>query len=389
MTRLETVMSSLLRRGAFALPLLFLNFMSTTSNATAADKGSHDYLVYIGTYGTGVHAFKYAGGKLTSIGEVGEVKNPSWLSADPHWKHLYAVSELDGKEDGAVASFSMDRKTGKLTPINHVGSAGQAPCYLSIDSSGRMVIVANYVTGGVSSYPIHKDGSIGEIASLMKAEGSGPNKSRQEGPHAHEAVITPDNKRVYVPDLGLDRIRIYQIDPATAKLTPNDPPYAQAGAGHGPRHLVFDKAAKYAYLVNEIKPFVSVFERDASNGALKHIQDVPTIPEDFKEDNTGAEIRMHPSGKFVYASNRGHDSIQVFAVDSSTGKLSQVQVVPTGGKEPRGFALDPTGQFLIAGNQKSNSISVFKVDAGSGHLTATGEKFDVPTPVDVLFVPVH
>lgn len=360
--------------------------MSTYPNASAAE---NQYFVYIGTYGNAVQAFRYSAGTLTPLGAVGEVKNPSWVTTDPHAKYLFAASELEGKTNGGVAAFTIDHQTGKLGSINHVDSAGRAPCYVAVDKTGRMLIVANYSTGGVASYPIEQDGSIGQMASLMTAEGSGPDKARQEGPHAHEAVIESDNQRVYVPDLGLDRIRIYKLDPASAKLTPNDPPYAQAPAGFGPRHMVFGKGSKYAYVINELKPFVSVFEHDASNGSLKHLTDVPTLPDDFREENSGAEIRLHPSGKFLYTSNRGQDTIQVFTVDSASGALKRVQVVPTGGKEPRGFALDPSGHFLIAGNQKSNNVVVFKVHPKNGELSASGAKFEVPSPVDVLFVPVQ
>jgi 6-phosphogluconolactonase len=344
--------------------------------------------VYIGTYDKGVYAFRLdAKHELHALGLVGEVTNPSWVGTDRDHKYLYAVSELEGKENGGVASFSIDRETGKLHPLNHVDSAGVAPCFLAADATGKTLVVANYVTGGVSSFPIKPDGSLGQMSSLMTTEGHGPNQERQEGPHAHEAVISTDNQRVYVPDLGLDHIRIYRLDPSTSKLTPNDPPFVKGAPGQGPRHMVFDRHEKFAYLLNEIKPVISVYSRDPANGNLHLVESVPTLPSDFSKENTGAEIRLDPAGKFLYASNRGADTIQVFAVDSSTGKIKQVQSVPTGGKEPRGFALDPTGKLLLVGNQKSNSLVVFKVDGATGKLTSTGRQFEVPTPVDVLFVP--
>jgi 6-phosphogluconolactonase len=356
------------------------------SNLSAA--GSQEYVVYLGSYGPGIHAFHFdsATGALKEIGQVGEVKNPSWLAADPDFKYLYAVSELD-KGDGGVASFSIDRKTAKLQSLNHVSSEGKAPCHASVDATGKMVIVANYSTGDVSAFPIQSNGSLGQASSVEKAHGSSMDKKRQEGSHAHEAVITKDNQRVYIPDLGLDRIRIYKLDPASAKLTPNDPPFAKTEPGSGPRHMVFDHNETYAYVLHELKPMVSVFRRDPSNGGLELVETVPTIRPDFKKENSGAEIRIDPAGKFIYTSNRGEDSIQVFAIDQSSGKLHQVQNVETGGREPRGFALDPSGRFLVVGNQKSNSVVVFKVDAESGKLTPSGHKIETPTPVDVLFVP--
>ncbi len=365
--------------------------MSTDPNLSAAQAGSaaSQYLVYIGTYGKGVHAFRFdpAALKVESLGLVGEVTNPSWITADRNFKNLYAVSELDGTETGGVASFTIDRETGRLAPLNHLPSGGVAPCYAAVDGAGKMLVVANYMTGGVSSFPLEQDGSLGAMASLMKAEGSSVNKDRQEGPHAHEAVITSDNRRVYVPDLGLDHIRIYRLDPASGKLVPNEPPFSKVVPGHGPRHIVFDQSSKHAYVINELKPLVSVYAHDSKTGNLTLIEELPTIPADFTKETTGAEIHLASSGKFLYTSNRGNDSIQVYSVDGETGKLKQIQNIPTEGQGPRGFALDPTGRFLFAGNQQSNTLVLFKVDEQTGKLTSLGKKLEVASPVDVLFVP--
>ena len=369
-----------------------LILMPQTQHVSAAEAGSSGkYLVYIGTYGKGVQAFRLDAAKasLEPLGLVGEVTNPSWVGSDHGYKNLYAVSELEGKGNGGVASFSMDRKTGRLHPLNHVDSEGGAPCYLALDATGKTLVVANYMTGSVASFPIKHDGSLGETASVMTAEGSGPDKQRQEGPHAHEAVISSDNQRVYVPDLGLDKIRIYRLDRASSKLVENDPPFVTVEAGNGPRHIMFDQQAKHAYVINELKPVVSVFSRDASNGNLRLIQTVPALPAGFTKENTGAEIRLHPSGKFLYTSNRGADTIQVFAIDPEKGTLAPVQSVATEGEGPRGFALDPSGQLLLVGNQKSNNLVVFKVDAATGKLSPSGTKLEVTSPVDVFFVPAE
>ncbi|HLH05289.1 MAG TPA: lactonase family protein [Bryobacteraceae bacterium] len=377
----------------FAIPLFAVlsTTMSTSSHLSGASTGAQQqsYFVYLGSYGQGIQGYRFdaANGALESIGLAGKVENPSWITADRDYRHLYAVSELQGNQNGGVASFAIDRKSGKLTSLNQVSSKGKAPCHASVDATGRMIVVANYTTGDAVSFAIEKNGSLSEAVSIEKAHGSGPNKERQEGPHAHEAVITRDNTRVYVPDLGLDEIRIYKIDPATAKLTPNDPPNAKAEAGSGPRHIVFDHNERYAYVMHELKPFVSVFRRDPATGALERIQEVRTIRRDFTKENTGAEIRIDAAGKFLYTSNRGEDSIQVFAIDSATGKLNQVQNISTEGQQPRGFALDPTGRFLLAGNQKSNTLVVFKVDPSTGKLTPAGKKIETPSPVDVFFVP--
>jgi len=373
-----------------AVTLFSFLAMSNPNNATT-DQSSHTkYLVYIGSYGKGVYGFRFdsASARLEPLGMVGPVVNPSWVTAGPDYKHLYAVSELE-KVQGAIAAFGINHKTGALTPVNSEPSGGEAPCYAAVDHTGKMLIVANYVTGGVSSYPIQRDGRIGRMVSLMTASGQGPNKARQDGPHAHEAVIAADNKRVYVPDLGLDHIRIYRLDPENAKLLPNDPPYVQQEGGSGPRHLVFGKNGKYAYLLSEIKPLLTVLRHDEGNGSLQIVQSVATLPNDFSGESTGAEIRLDPSGRFLYASNRGADTIQVFAVDPGNGTIRMIQSIPTGGKTPRGFALDPTGQYLFAGNQDSNTLVLMNIDRNTGKLAATGKTFDVPSPVDVLFVPAQ
>ena len=372
----------------FIYAVLILN-MSATHIPGASQPDSTHYFAYIGTYGKGVYAVRFDAktGKVDPVGMVGAVVNPSFLTTDREYRYLYAVSEVEGDAEGSVASFSIDRSNGSLKALNTRPSGGKSPCHLAVDHTGKTLVVANYVTGGVSSYPIEKDGSLGPMASLMTAKGTSVNKERQEGPHAHETVITADNQRVYVPDLGLDHIRIYRLDAATSKLTPNDPPFGQVEPGRGPRHMAFSHDEKYVYVLNEIQPFVTVFQHDAATGALHRIQSAETIPHDFSEENSGAEIRLGRSGKYIYTSNRGHDSIQVFAIDPGNGTIRRIQIISIGGKTPRGFAIDPTGQFLFAGNQDSNQVTIFKVNRESGELSATGQKFEAPKPVDVLFVP--
>lgn len=379
---------------AVSLPAVFaaiFPFMSIQQNADAASasKSQQKFIVYVGTYGKGVQAVRFDAGtmEMEPLGLVGEVPNPSWVTSDPEFKYLYAVSEVEGKVNGKVASFAIDRQTGKLRHLNSVGSGGEAPCYASVDATGKMLVVANYGTGEISAFPIKPDGSLEEKPILMTAKGSSVDKERQEGPHAHEAVIGDNNTRVYVPDLGLDRIRLYKLDAASSKLVENDPPFAKAETGHGPRHMAFGKGEKYAYVLNELKPVVSVYAHNSSTGNLTHIQSIATLPADFKEENSGAEIRVDQAGKFVYTTNRGNDSIQVFAIDASDGKLRHVQTISAGGKEPRGMALDPTGQYLFAGNQNSNTLVIFKVNAATGELSPTGKKLDIVSPVDVFFVP--
>lgn len=365
--------------------------MCAAANLGASpDPRQTKYFVYVGTYTKGIYAYRFdaATGKLDAMGTAGEVVNPSFLTADPKFRYLYAVSEVEGNANGGVAAFSINRKKGSLKFLNSASSAGVAPCHLSLDKTGKMLVVANYGTGGVSAFPVEHDGRLGTMSALMEAHGSSVNRERQEGPHAHEVVISSDNQFLYVPDLGLDQIRIYRLEPSQAKLAASKPAFAKEDPGSGPRHLALSPSGKFAYVLSELKSQVTVFSRDASTGDLKLIQTVPTIPPGYSGENAPAEIEVDQAGKFVYASNRGHDSIAVFAIDGPSGKLRQIEIVPTQGKEPRGMQIDPTGHFLFVGNQKSNQFVVFRIDPKTGQLTPTGQTVDVSTPVAFQFVPV-
>jgi 6-phosphogluconolactonase len=365
--------------------LVFLTFMSPSET-------SHkDYFVYAGTYGKGIYAYRFDanGIKLEPLGLVGEVVNPSFLATDPSFRYLYAASEVAGKGDGAIAGFAINRKTGGLTFLNSRSSAGTSPCHLAVDHTGKMLIAANYGSGSVPVFPVESDGKLGELSGLMKASGASVDKSRQEGPHAHETVISADNRFAYVPDLGLDRIRIYRLEPGAAKLTPNNPPFAKTEPGSGPRHIALSADGKFAYVVHELKPTVSVFSRDTSSGSLTRIQIISTVPEGFTGKSDPAEILMDHSGNFVYASNRTSGTIAVFSIDHSDGKLKQIQVIATGGTMPRGVAIDPTGQVLFVGDQKTNRFVIFQIDPRSGELSLTRQTFEVPSPVAFQFVPAE
>ena len=376
----------------FAISIAFLVFIKTSSfEAQGAEKHLNQtkYIVYVGSYGTGIQAYRFdAGdGQLQAIGMMGKITNPSFLIADREFRYLYAVSELTGNDEGAVAAFAINSASGALSPLNSVTSAGVAPCHLAVDHTSKILMVANYTSGGVSAYPIKDDGRIGGMTGVMTAHGKGPNTERQEGPHAHEVVVTADNRFAYVPDLGLDHIRIYKIDPSHATLTPNNPPFAKQDPGMGPRHMAFSPDEKFAYVVNELKSEVSVFQHDKDTGALTKIQDVSTLPPDYSGENGPAEILVDSAGKFVYATNRGADSIAVFAIDPTKGTLSQIQVISSEGAMPRGLEIDPTGHFVFAGNQKTDNFVIFHIDANSGKLTPTGRVIQTPSPVAFLFVP--
>jgi 6-phosphogluconolactonase len=375
---------------ALALATLFLSAI-TPSKIFGAVKhlDQTKYILYVGSYGKGVTAYRFdaATGQLQSLGMVGEVANPSFLAADKEFRFLYAVSELEGST-GGVAAFSIDRSSGSLHALNTLSSGGVAPCHLAVDRDSKMLIVANYGTGGVSAFPIGNDGRLGEMSSLMTAKGSGPNTERQERSHAHEVVISSDNRIAYVPDLGLDQIRLYRLDPSAAKLTPNDLPFAKQSPGMGPRHLAFTPDEKFAYVMNELKSEVSVFTRDTATGNLTKIQDISSLRPGYSGENGPAEILVDSTGKFVYATNRGEDTIAVFAINPADGKLTLIQSISAEGKSPRGLEIDPTGSFIFVGNQKTDNFVVYHIDKTTGKLTATGQVTHMPTPVAFLFVPV-
>jgi 6-phosphogluconolactonase len=366
--------------------LLIASAMIVTMSALGTT--SAKYFLYVGTYGKGIYCYRFdpATGHLDSLGIQGTIENPSWVTVAPGERFLYAVSELEGNAEGAVGAFSIDRRTGALKKLNSRPSGGVAPCYVAVDHTGKMLLAANYTTGGVSVYPIKGDGTLGERSALLTAQGHGPNRDRQGGPHAHEVVITADNRFAYVPDLGLDRIRIYRIHPQDASASENNPPFAKEQPGMGPRHMAFGAGEKYAYVLSELESFVTVFSHDASNGSLTEVQRVSTLPAGYQGFNGPAEIVTDRQGKFVYATNRGANTIAVFAVDTSSGKLQERQNTSSEGDFPRGFALDPSGRYAFAGNQKSNDFSVFRVDQGTGKLAFTGEKISVSAPVSFAFV---
>ena len=367
-------------------------FLLMSRNAPAKSPG---YLAFIGTYTTktdskGIYAFRFdtSSGQLTPVGLVAETGDPSFLAISKNEKFLYAVNEVgnfEGKKSGGVTAFTLDHKTGKLAQLNQVASGGADPCYLSLDQSGKYVLVANYTGGNVSAFPVGADGKLGAASSFIQHTGTGPNKERQEAPHAHYIAASSDNKFVFAVDLGLDEVLIYRFDAAKGTLSASDPPFAKVDPGSGPRHLAIAPNQKFAYVLNELKSTVTTFAFDAKKGTFSALQTLSTLPKDFSGKNDTAEIVVHPSGKFVYASNRGHDSIAVFGIDQAKGTLTYAGEFSVKGKTPRNFALDPSGNFLLAANQESNNIVVFRVDRNTGALAATGQVADVPAPVDIVF----
>ena len=352
--------------------------------------------VYIGTYtgpkSNGIYLSQLdpASGKLAAAELAAEVASPSFLAIHPNKKYVYSVNEVsdsDGKPTGAVSAFVVDPQTGKLKLLNQQSSQGAGPCHLVVDRAGKNVLVANYGGGSCAVLPIAEDGKLKAASSAIQHSGKSVNPGRQEGPHAHSINLDAANAFAFVADLGLDKVLIYKFDPAAGKLQPNDPPSAPVAPGSGPRHFAFHPGGVSAYVINEIANTITAFEYNPSRGSLKEIQTISTLPADFKGQSHTAEVVAHPSGKFVYGSNRGHDSIAIFSVDAA-GKLTAAGHQPTEGKTPRNFAIDPSGTYLLAENQGSDTIVVFRIDPQTGGLKPTGHKLEVPSPVCVrMLVP--
>jgi 6-phosphogluconolactonase len=379
----------------FSLLLLALSIVASVTAAEQEQAGSGQLRIYIGTYasapgqGINVGQLDLADGGLKLEGVAAETKNPSFLAIHPNRRFLYAVGEISdfaGKRTGAVSAFRIVPPTGRLELLNQESSGGAGPCHVTVDPTGRNVLVANYSGGSVSVLPIREDGTLGAATAFVQHEGSGADPRRQQGPHAHSINLDAANRFAFVADLGLDKIMIYRFDPAAGTLAANDPAWATLAAGSGPRHFAFHPSGKFAYVINEMKSTLTAFRYEAGRGVLDELQTVSTLPAGPVEGNSTAEVQVHPSGKFVYGSNRGHDSIAVFAVDAASGQLKLVENESTQGKTPRNFGVDPTGQFLLACNQGSNSIVGFRIDQQTGELTPSGQMLEVPSPVCVKFV---
>ena len=373
------------------------------AGAASRPAASHSYLAFVGTYtnktdSKGIYAYEFDAetGKLTAKGLAVATPDPSFVAVHPNGKFVYAVNE-SGKQS-AVSAFALDAPNGKLTLLNQLPALGEDPCYLSFDRTGKYLFVANYSSGNVVVFPILSDGKLGEHTALVKDSGPlGPNKQRQEAPHAHWIGPSMDGRSVYVADLGLDLVLCYAFD--VTKGTLSGPavrsewshreidPSAKLAPGTGPRHVVFSSNGVRMYVLGEMQSTVTAFYAVGPDDFVPtSFQRVSTLPEGFSGRNDAAEIAIHPDGKFLYASNRGHDSIAVFAIDPRKGALKRFAIVPTGGKEPRHFAIDPTGHYLLAENQNSDTIVTFRIDQQTGILTPTGDSVQVPSPVCIVFL---
>jgi len=348
--------------------------------------------VYVGTYSTGDSKAIYRlsldlnSGELKRVGMVPEQVNPSFLALHPSSRFLYSVNEIGsfgGEKTGAVSAFAVDRRTGDLQQLNQQPSAGGGPCHLVVDKAGKNVLVANYGGGSVACLPIGDDGRLKPPSSSIQHKGSSVTP-RQKGPHAHSINLDPAGKFAFAADLGLDKVLIYMFDAEQGELTPHGDAHVKPGAG--PRHFAFHPGGRFAYVINELDNTVTAFACDPRAGTLKQIQNITTLPKGYQETSYTADVQVHRSGKFLYGSNRGHDSIAVFAIDSESGKLAPVEQEPTGGNFPRNFGMDPSGRFLLVANQNSDNIVVLRIDQKSGGLTPTGHEIEIPKPVCLKFL---
>ena len=353
-------------------------------------------LVYVGTYtrrgseGIYVYGLDMTTGALQPLSATGGVADPSFLALDPQRRHLYAVSEVaefDGQPSGGVCAYAIAPDTGALTPLNRVGSGGLWPCHISVEATGRYALVANYRDGRVAMLPILADGRLGPASHAVQHEGSSIHPQRQAGPHAHSITPDPANRYALAADLGLDQVLVYRMDLRAGKLHAADRPYAEVKAGAGPRHLDFSPNGKFVYLINEIASTMTAWDYDGARGTLYQLQALPTLPLGFQGVSHCADVHVAPSGRFVYGSNRGHDSIVIYALDQA-GRMTLVGHEPTRGKNPRNFAIDPTGTYLLVANQDSDNIVTYRIDPATGKLSYTGHEAPVSMPVCVKITPL-
>jgi 6-phosphogluconolactonase len=353
-----------------------------------------DPLVFVAAFAPGerggIHAYSFdaTAGKLRPVHRTAGMENPFFLTLSPDKKFLYSThaKQFGGTENEQVAAYQVVGRTGELRLLNRQSAEGTAACYLDVDKTGKVVVVANYASGSVAALPVKADGSLGEPASYIRHKGSSVNPQRQTGPHAHCIVVSPDNKFAYAADLGTDQVLCYKLDPATAKLTPNQPPFANSPPGSGPRHLTFHPNEKRVYVINELRNSVTAFDYDAGSGTLTEKQTISTLPGDFEGTSYCADVKVTPDGRYLYGTNRGHDSIAAYKIGDD-GKLSLVAIEPSRGKGPQNLAVTPDGRWLLCANMPGNNIAVFRIDAKTGKLTPAGEPVEQPSPSCIVLLP--
>ena len=366
-----------------SLFLLALIFSSCSS-------GKKQYML-VGTYtsgkSTGIYVYEFNGDdKTAKLVDSIKTSNPSFLAVSPDQKYVYAVNEDDAKTGGGrVTAFSFNKENGDITEINQQPTLGDHPCYVTVDKTGKWVIAGNYTGGSVSVLQVNADGSLANRANVVQHQGHGTDTSRQRSPHVHATVLSPDNKFLYVPDLGIDKVMIYSFNEVTGVIAPTKDTAAWVQDGSGPRHFTFHPSGKYAYLIQELSATVTAFKY--TDGKLEAQQIISSLPKEYSGPKTSADIHVSPDGKFLYASNRdSSNTIAIFKIDEPNGKLTSVGYQPTLGSAPRNFNFDPSGNYLLVANQKNDEIVVFKVDHETGLLADTGQRISVPRPVCIQWI---
>ena len=367
---------------------------------------ANEMLVYVGTYtesirfgsgkvlegkGEGIYRYRMhpATGALEFDSKTTGVVNPSYIAVDPTQRFLYAVNELKTYEDkptGTVSAFAVDSRSGKLEFLNKQLTHGTDPCHVVVDGKSRYIFVANFMSGSVCVLPVRKDGSLGEATDFVQHLGSSVDPVRQRGPHAHSVTLDKAGRFAFVPDLGLDKLMVYAFDRTRGMLEPHAVPWIKVKPGAGPRHVALHPSGRFAFLINELDSTVTALSFRGKKGVFKELQVVPTLPAGFQGESTCADVQVAPSGRFVYASNRGHDSLVIYRIDGRTGRLAYVGHQSTQGKTPRQFEIDPTGRFLLVANQDTDRVVTFRIDPQTGNLAPTGQVVQVPTPVCVKFL---
>lgn len=374
-------------RNAICFTLCMLTMLTSTL--------AGEPVVFVSAFASGdkgaIHAFRFDAktGGLKRLHRTTDIENPFFLAISPNGRFLYAIDaeQFGGAEDEFVAAYAIEGRTGKLSKRNRQSARGAASCYLDVDATGKTVVVANYSTGSVAALPVQDDGLLGEAASFIEHRGSSVNPRRQKGPYAHSIVISPDNRFALAADLGIDKVLVYRLDAANAGLTPND---AQASAslppGSGPRHLAFHPNGKRVYVINELQNTVTFFDYAADSGTLTQQQTISTLPDDFNGTSHCADLKITPDGRFLYGTNRGHDSIAIFRLGTD-GRLNLVSIDSSLGKGPQNLLITPDGRWLLCANMPGNSVAVFAIDSGTGHLTATGDPISMPMPSCIRWLP--
>ncbi|MBI5757268.1 MAG: lactonase family protein [Planctomycetales bacterium] len=372
------------------IPFLVGAMLSNTFQSTKADEP----LVFISSFAAGdkgsIQAYQLESetGALKLVHRTTGVENPFFMAVSRDQKFLYSIhaKSFGGKDPEQVAAYALEGRTGRLKLLNRQSSRGTASCYLDIDATGKTVLVANYSTGNVASLPVREDGSLGEAASFFQHAGSSVDPARQKGPYAHCIVVSPDNRFAFAADLGLDQVLSYRLDAATAKLSPNQPPFVKSPPGAGPRHLTFHPNGRHVYVINELKNSVTLFDFGSESGTLTERQTISTLPEKFAGTSHCADLKITPNGRFLYGTNRGHDSIAAYRLGED-GRLTLIDIEPSLGKGPQNLVIAAHGKLLLCANMTGNNVAVFRIDAQTGGLKSVGEPVVIPSPSCIRLLP--